>query len=281
VEPDRDATAGLVLAGGRSTRMGRDKAALPWHGSTLLRHVVGLLERAVEGPVVVARAAGQSLPALPERIEVLDDPSPAGGPLVGLAAGLAHLSAHASAVVACGTDQPSVHPALLRRLGEARGTHDAAALRLDGRLQPLPAAYATALAPAAAELAALGAGPSALLRRCAVRALSPADVLRGAAGGAQPRGDADDLAEVLRDLDDEAAYRTALARPLPLVDVRLPGGDVRRVRAGTAGLALEAAGVPWAPGDLHLGRLRVTDPLVPLVEGDVLDVGHSSGVATP
>jgi len=48
-----------VLAGGRSSRMGTPKAALEWHGSTLLRRTVGIVARATGGPVVVVRAAGQ------------------------------------------------------------------------------------------------------------------------------------------------------------------------------------------------------------------------------
>ncbi|HEV2753369.1 MAG TPA: NTP transferase domain-containing protein, partial [Solirubrobacteraceae bacterium] len=65
--------AGIVLAGGRSTRMGAAKAALEWHGSTLLRRVAGLVARGVDGPVVVVRAPGQALPALPATIELADD----------------------------------------------------------------------------------------------------------------------------------------------------------------------------------------------------------------
>ncbi|MGH2888012.1 MAG: NTP transferase domain-containing protein, partial [Solirubrobacteraceae bacterium] len=36
------AAAAIILAGGRSSRMGSPKAALDWHGSTLLRRVTGL-----------------------------------------------------------------------------------------------------------------------------------------------------------------------------------------------------------------------------------------------
>ena len=65
--------AGIVLAGGRSTRMGSPKAALEWHGSTLLRRITGIVGRAVDGPVVVVRAPGQALPALPDGVEVVED----------------------------------------------------------------------------------------------------------------------------------------------------------------------------------------------------------------
>ena len=81
--------AGIVLAGGRSSRMGSPKAALEWHGSTLLRRVVGIVARGVDGPVVVVRAPGQELPGLPDGVELVEDAREGRGPLQGLAAGLA------------------------------------------------------------------------------------------------------------------------------------------------------------------------------------------------
>jgi len=44
--------------------MGTPKAALEWHGSTLLRRTTGILARVTDGPVLVVRAPGQELPAL-------------------------------------------------------------------------------------------------------------------------------------------------------------------------------------------------------------------------
>ena len=67
--------SGFVLAGGKSRRMGRDKALLNWRGQTLLDHMVGLL-RTVADPVhVVGRDP------LPDRLPDL-------GPLSGIATGL-------------------------------------------------------------------------------------------------------------------------------------------------------------------------------------------------
>jgi molybdenum cofactor guanylyltransferase len=78
--------AGIVLAGGRSTRMGTPKAALEWHGSTLLRRLTGIVARAVDRPVVVVRAPGQALPPLPDAVEVVEDAGEGRRPLQGLAA---------------------------------------------------------------------------------------------------------------------------------------------------------------------------------------------------
>ena len=50
--------------------MGQPKAALEWHGSTLLRRTAGILARVADGPVLVVRAPGQELPALPPRVTV-------------------------------------------------------------------------------------------------------------------------------------------------------------------------------------------------------------------
>ena len=51
--------------------MGMPKAALEWHGSTLLRRTTSILARVTSGPVLVVRAPGQELPSLPPRVEVL------------------------------------------------------------------------------------------------------------------------------------------------------------------------------------------------------------------
>src|SRR6266581_6089080 len=101
--------AGIVLAGGRSSRMGTPKAALEWHGSTLLRRTAGVLARMVDGPVVVVRAPGQALPALPAQVEVVEDPREGLGPLQGLAAGLAAAADRAEIAFVCSTDMPFLH----------------------------------------------------------------------------------------------------------------------------------------------------------------------------
>ena len=81
------AVSGFVLAGGKSTRMGRDKALLDWHGRTLLDHMISLLSEAAHPVQVVGRAP-------------LPDQLPGLGPLSGIATGLEASSTDANLFIA-------------------------------------------------------------------------------------------------------------------------------------------------------------------------------------
>ena len=149
--------------------MGTPKAALEWHGSTLLRRTVGILARATGGPVVVVRASGQDLPALPKETIVVDDPRDGKGPVQGIAAGLAALAGQAGTAFVTSTDLPFLHPAfvsrVLRVLGAAGDGPDVALPVARGYQQPLAAAYRAGLA----------ASPSASSKQtgCGQRSCSP------------------------------------------------------------------------------------------------------------
>src|SRR4051794_38541695 len=82
-----ESCGGVVLAGGKSTRMGTSKALLPFGPETMLQRVVRLLGRVVS-PIVVVTAPGQELPALPADVIVTRDEREGRGPLEGLRAGL-------------------------------------------------------------------------------------------------------------------------------------------------------------------------------------------------
>ena len=78
--------AGIVLAGGRSARFGRDKLAEPIEGRSMLDHAISAVEQ-VAGSVVVV-APPDSVPAMASDARLVHDPSAFEGPLVGLATGL-------------------------------------------------------------------------------------------------------------------------------------------------------------------------------------------------
>jgi molybdopterin-guanine dinucleotide biosynthesis protein A len=142
---------GVVLAGGKSSRMGSPKAWLDFGGEALLQRVVRRVAE-VAAPVVVVAAEGQDVPPLPEGVAIVRDPVAGKGPLVGIAAGLDALAGCAEAAFVSSTDAPFLHPALIRRLAALRAGYDIAAPRALGHLQPLCAVYAMA---ARAEIAAL------------------------------------------------------------------------------------------------------------------------------
>ena len=202
--------AGIVLAGGRSTRMGRPKAALEWHGSTLLRRVCGIVGRAVDGPLVVVRAPGQELPALPPAVELADDAHEGRGPLQGLAAGLAALGGRAERAYVSSTDVPLLHPAFVNALLAEAARHDDADLVLpvvDGHPHPLAAVYRTSLRATVEELLADGElRLTALLERCRVRELGAAELLAEHALAA-----ADPELLSLLNVNEPADYERALA----------------------------------------------------------------------
>src|SRR5215207_6961074 len=78
---------GIVLCGGKSTRMGTSKAMLPFGPETMLQRVVRLLGEVVS-PIVVVAAPGQELPSLLSTVLIARDEREGNGPLEGLLAGL-------------------------------------------------------------------------------------------------------------------------------------------------------------------------------------------------
>jgi len=129
----------IVLAGGRSSRFGRDKLAEIVDGQSLLdRAIVAAL--AVASDVVVVIAPGPDRP-IPAGARLVHDATAFEGPLAGLAIGLAALEPDVDRAIVVGGDMPSLIPAVLARLSAALGaTVDAAVLDVDGRSVPLPMA---------------------------------------------------------------------------------------------------------------------------------------------
>src|SRR5262245_36754359 len=98
-------SGGIVLCGGRSTRMGSPKALLPFGSETMLQRVVRGLGTVVS-PIVVVAAEGQELPELPTSIVIARDENEDRGPLEALRAGLKGLPEGAEAAYVTSCDVP-------------------------------------------------------------------------------------------------------------------------------------------------------------------------------
>ena len=266
--------------------MGTAKAALEWHGSTLLRHVTGVVSRAVDGPVFVVRAPEQELPELDPQVVVCDDEEEGRGPMQGLAVGLAAAAMHTETAFVCSTDLPFLHAAFVRAVLQGFETDietpgrderpDVVLPFVHGYRQPMAAGYRTDLVPQINRLLKAGRlRPAHLFEECEVRQLADPDLLSDAR-----------LAEVDPDLDsvvnlnEPEEYRSARDRPAAEVVVERfgvlatgSGGRGRRtVRAATIASAAEQVGLVL---DGHIvaalnGDQIRGDGRVPLMAGDVV-----------
>jgi molybdenum cofactor guanylyltransferase len=255
--------------------MGRPKASLEWHGSTLLRRIVGIVGRGAEGPVVVVRAPGQALPALPAGVDVVMDEREGRGPLQGIAAGLAALEGRAEAAYISSTDVPLLHPSFVRRVLAAVDGVDVAVPHAGGFRHPLAAAYRVGLLPLVEELIAEERmKPAFLFERCRVRWLDEGDLLADPALAA-----ADPALESLLNLNEPADYEAARARPAPPTRIERFGilrrnGERSPLNARVATLA-EAAAVAGVTLDAHVvaalnGDQISRDPEYPLAARDTV-----------
>ena len=169
--------AGVVLCGGFSSRMGKDKPQLFISGQTLLSRAVETLAGCVPHVIVCARP-GQTLPLLSPDVLRLDDEHPGGGPLRALVQPLRTAEAMGlSDAVVLGVDLPFFTAGMAELLLDSLRPGDLAAVPISaGHPQMLAAAYRVAAAPAAEALIREGGqSMKALLARVPHRLVSPAE----------------------------------------------------------------------------------------------------------
>ncbi len=134
---------GLVLAGGESRRMGRNKAFLELGGRPLIAIIIERMEQVCAEVLVVARDAAVYAGL---GVRTVEDRFRGVGVLGGLHAGVEAASFDLTLAVAC--DMPFVNPRLLRAfIGWAEG-YDVAVLRRGERVEPLHGAYRRTCLPA-------------------------------------------------------------------------------------------------------------------------------------
>lgn len=165
---------GFAVAGGRSLRMGRDKALLPWGETDLLGHAIARL-RAVTADVRVL--CGPAPRYLDRGVPIVTDEVEDAGPLAGVVSGLSAAAGHPSLFLA--VDLPHVPVSLLARLVELSEGWDAVVPASPGGSEPLCALYGPAcLAPMRAAIAAreprmATPWPGLRIRRPAAEELAP------------------------------------------------------------------------------------------------------------
>jgi molybdenum cofactor guanylyltransferase len=134
-----DCTA-IILAGGDSKRMGRDKAGLLLDGQTLLQRVIAAMQQVFPAVIVSVRQLRPEIDLPQVCDEQASDRSRGGGPLAGLAAGLGRITTPWAFLVAC--DMPFIEPAMIVLLAGYRSDCQAVVPVVQGHQQPLAAFYA-------------------------------------------------------------------------------------------------------------------------------------------
>jgi molybdopterin-guanine dinucleotide biosynthesis protein A len=130
---------GVVLAGGQSRRMGRDKAFLPFGTGVLIERVIAVLRQTTEALLLVTNAPE---PYARFGLPMVSDVIPGAGSLGGIYTALVSAATPYSLCVAC--DMPFVKPAFLRFLCQSAADADVVIPRNAEDFQPLCALYSQA-----------------------------------------------------------------------------------------------------------------------------------------
>ena len=191
---------GIVLCGGKSTRMGTSKALLPFGPETMLQRVVRLLSSVVQ-PIAAVAAADQVLPELPLDVIVTRDEREGRGPLEGLRAGLKALPANVELAYVTSCDVPLLVPGFVHQMIELAAGYDIAVMEIDGFAHPLSAVYRRTTLPLVEELLAHDRlRPAFLFDAVKTRRVSPGEMT------------ADPELLTLQNLNTREDYERALTR---------------------------------------------------------------------
>lgn len=128
--------SGIILAGGLSSRMGRDKSLLVYNQKPIIERTVEELRKVVDEIIIASNHTSKY--NIPGTVEVLDE-YPGIGPLAGLHAGLKRIKNHYAFVISC--DMPLFKAELAEYLLKISPGYDAVVPQIDGEWEPLCAVY--------------------------------------------------------------------------------------------------------------------------------------------
>ena len=154
--PPATHASAIILAGGRSSRMSKPKAALDFGGESILERMVEELAPSFDDLIIVAAPEHEeSFRIEIPRARIVRDEVAFAGPLDALRRGL--VAARHEIAFACSCDLPMLKSDLAAELCSLIGEHAAAIPIVDNRLQPLCAVYRKSAAGSIAKLIANGA----------------------------------------------------------------------------------------------------------------------------
>jgi molybdopterin-guanine dinucleotide biosynthesis protein A len=131
----------IILAGGKSSRMGSDKGLLELNGKKMIQHVIEIIQKITDDIIIVSNSSGYEQFTFPVFKDIEKDK----GPLGGIHTGLMKSSRDINIVVSC--DAPFVSNSTLTQLLEASIGYDITIPSYQGRLYPLIGIYNKACLP--------------------------------------------------------------------------------------------------------------------------------------
>lgn len=146
-KPRLKGITGIILAGGKSSRFGSNKALTEFNGIRLIERVIQVMESIFQHLILITNTPHEyAYLQLPMHEDLIKDLGPLGGILTGLEA----ISGEAGFFMAC--DMPFLHSELVRHMVEVRDDFDAVVPRMDWKIEALHAVYTKACLPTIREL---------------------------------------------------------------------------------------------------------------------------------
>lgn len=246
----------IILAGGRSSRMGTPKALLHFDGEPLIVHIVRKLQTMFTDIVVVA-APGQELPSLP--VTLVHDDVAYQGPVGGIVYGLRAARHEYAFVTSC--DSVFLSTALIGYLLSLKDDYDVVVPRWGDRFQPLMAVYSRTVLPILEEQLASGElRPVSLFQKVRTRQVSEEEIRRADPDGAS-------FFNMNTPEDYEEAQRRWKARedPATTVDCMVELFGVAQLLTGMREISLELR-----PGATIADVLEALSAQLPSLSGRVI-----------
>lgn len=132
----RETTTGIILAGGKSARMGHDKGLLSLQGKPFMEHIIEAMEPFVNTIIIVSNSSDYDVFNKKRVLDIVED----SGPLAGLYTGLYHSETENNLVLSC--DVPLINAGVLNELMEGFDAEkEVIQLESEGKKMPLIAMY--------------------------------------------------------------------------------------------------------------------------------------------